>query len=102
MFSDITKGSETCKTNLRNFNTKLDEGESSISDTNSNIRTDEIVKNIETLQSSVNTLHDSFTTINDNIASLESDIETSKRIRQEEIAAMNAIEVEEVEDVELD
>ena len=102
MFDDVTNGTENCKANLRNFNNKLDEGEQIIADTNSNIRTDEILDNIELAQNNINTIHDSITTINDNISSLKSDIATSKSIRQQEIAAARKKTDEIEEYVDLD
>ena len=102
MFNEVDNGLESSKKDLLSFNNKIDEGEQMIMDTNSNIRTDEILKTIETLQQQVNSLHDSITTINDDIASLRSDIETSKSIRQQEIQEENKLEVEEIVDVDLD
>lgn len=101
MFDEVTTKTESCKSDLRSFNTKLDEAEQAISDTNDNVRTDEILTTIETLQKQVNTLHDSITTINDNISSFNNDIATSKSIRQQEIAEENKLEVEEVEEIDL-
>ena len=89
MFSSVTSLNIETQDNLKSFNKKIDEGEQAILDTNDNVRTDEIIDNIETLQNSINGIYDSITTINNSITSLENDISYSRMLRQQEIAAGN-------------
>ena len=60
------------------------EGEEAIEEGNDNIRTKEILENIETYEINTSSLYDAISSIEADIASLQSDINTSMAIKRQE------------------
>ena len=84
MFGSVTSLTGEAKGKLFEGNTLLDKGEEAIEEGNDNIRTKEILENIETYEINTSILYDAISSIEADVASLQSDINTSMAIKRQE------------------
>ena len=84
MFGTVTSLTSEARNKLFEGNNLLDKGEEAILEGNDNIRTKEILENIEAYEVNTSSLYDAISSIEADIASLQSDINTSMAIRKQE------------------